>query len=98
MGATPDPATRPPLSVMVLPTGMSTSQVESLRDHIMQVAPALGGDHTVRDGAIAYGNFTGFGDNPMSDDAFPTPLTRRWHRLTGAGHRLKRSASASAAS
>ena len=55
---------------VVLPTGMSTYQVESLRDHIMQVAPALGGDHTVRDGAIAYGNFTGFGDNPMSDDAF----------------------------
>lgn len=55
---------------VVVPGAMTTAQVESLRDHILAVDPAIGGDHTLRDGAIAYGNFTRFGENPISDDEF----------------------------
>lgn len=55
---------------VVVPSAMTTAQVESLRDHILAVDPEIGGDHTLRDGVIAYGNFTRFGENPISDDEF----------------------------
>lgn len=54
---------------VVLPGGMSTAQVDSLRQHIASEVPQASGD-SVRDGAIVYGNFSGYSDSPLSDDEF----------------------------
>jgi hypothetical protein len=54
---------------VIPPAGMSTEQVESLRKTIAQAVPQATGD-TVRDGAIIYGNFSEYGDNPLSDEQF----------------------------
>ena len=47
---------------VVIPTGMSDSDVNELRMHIAQSVPQADGD-TLRDGALLYGNFSAYNDN-----------------------------------
>ena len=47
---------------VVIPTGMSTSDLNELRMHIGQLVPQADGD-TLRDGALLYGNFSAYNDN-----------------------------------
>ena len=54
---------------VIPPEGASKSAIAGLRDHIAKTFPESGGD-TLRDGAIIYGNFTGYSDKPLTNEAF----------------------------
>jgi hypothetical protein len=47
---------------VVIPTGMSPSDLNELRTHITQSVPQADGD-TLRDGELVYGNFSAYNDN-----------------------------------
>jgi polyhydroxyalkanoate synthesis regulator phasin len=47
---------------VVIPAGMSPSDLNELRTHIAQSVPQADGD-TLRDGALLYGNFSAYNDN-----------------------------------
>jgi hypothetical protein len=47
---------------VVIPDGMSPSDLNELRTHIAQSVPQADGD-TLRDGALLYGNFSAYNDN-----------------------------------
>jgi hypothetical protein len=47
---------------VVIPAGMSASDLNELRMHIAQSVPQADGD-TLRDGALLYGNFSAYNDN-----------------------------------
>lgn len=54
---------------VVLPEGLSTDRIDAIRREIAARVPQVGGD-TVRDGAIVYGNFSQWGDAPLTDAEF----------------------------
>ena len=47
---------------VVVPNGMSTTQMNKMREHIANEVPQADGD-TLRDGALLFGNFSAYNDN-----------------------------------